>query len=56
MVNSLGFPMLTGVCSAEAARPNDAVDEVRDVAEAARLETVAVDGQRLACQRLHHEV
>ena len=34
----------------------DAVDEVGDVAEAAGLQAVAVDGEGLAAQRLHHEV
>ena len=37
-------------------QPVDALDQVGDVAEAARLRAVAVDGERLAAQRLAHEV
>ena len=43
--------MLVGVREAE-----DAVDEVGDVAEAACLEAVAVDGEGLAGEGLEHEV
>ena len=35
---------------------HDAVDEIGDVAEASGLGAVAVDGEGLAVQRLHHEV
>ncbi len=48
--------MLTGRCSCETREAQDAVDEIGDVAEAARLGAVAVDGERLAAQGLHHEV
>ena len=54
-VHSSGLPMLTGRCSASG-QTQDAIDEIGDVAEAARLRAVAVDGERLAAQRLHHEV
>ena len=56
MVNSPGLPMLTGVCSADCGEAEDAVDEVGDVAEAAGLQAVAVDGEGFAAQGLHHEV
>ena len=48
--------MLTGRCSFERGEAQDAVDEIGDVAEAARLGAVAVDGEGLASQGLHHEV
>src|SRR4051812_31580078 len=37
-------------------RALDAADEIVDVTEAARLRAIAVDGQRLAAQRLGHEI
>ena len=56
MVHSSGLPMLTGRCSFGARETQDAVDEIGDVTEAARLGAVAVDGEGLALQGLHHEV
>ena len=55
MVNSPGLPMLTGGVQ-WIGRGEDAVDEVGDVAEAAGLLAVAVDGEGFAAQGLHHEV
>ena len=56
MVHSTGLPMLTGSVLAGAGEAHDAVDEVRDEAEGAGLRAVAVDGEGLAAQGLHHEV
>jgi len=36
--------------------PDDPIDEVGHVAETSRLRAVAVNGQRIAAQRLHHQV
>ena len=52
-----GLPRLTGpVTSSGSPSAAQAVDQVVDVAERARLAAVAVDGDRLAPQRLHDEV
>ena len=47
MVHSSGLPMLTGMCSSRLREADDAFDEIGDVAEAAGLRAVAVDGERL---------
>ena len=56
IVHSSGLPMLTGRCSSERDETNDAVDQVGDVAEAAGLRTIAIDGKGLSLEGLDHEV
>ena len=57
-VNSLGLPRLTGMPTARSLSISRAqpLDHVVDVAEAARLRAVAVDGDVLARQRLADDV
>ena len=58
MVNSSGLPMLIGPVTSGpvSISAHQAVDQVVDVAEGARLAAVAVDGDRLVRERLHDEV
>ena len=55
-VISSGFPILTGRCSEDRDKQQNSPDQVGDIAEAARLEAVAVDGQIFSAQRLGQEV
>src|SRR5262245_24994752 len=55
MVNSSGLPMFTG-SHLRPGQAQDAVNLVADVAEAARLFAVAIDGKWVAAKRLLHEV
>ena len=58
IVNSPGLPRLTGPVKSSGVvhQPHEALDQVVDVAERARLRAVAVDRDRLAVQRLDDEV
>ena len=55
IVISCGLPMLTGSFTVRLHQPDDAVHEVRDVAEAARLAAAAEHRDVLVPQRLAHE-
>ena len=50
-----GIAEIDGKMFLAARQAHDPFDQIVDIAEAARLAAVAVDGQRLAAQRLHHE-
>ena len=52
----VGIADVDGEMLLGARQAQDAIDEIGDIAEAARLGAVAVDGQGLALQGLHHEV
>ena len=54
-VNSSGLPMFTGRCSSDSASRRMPSHQVVDVAERARLRTVAEDRDRLAREGLPHE-
>ena len=53
---SFGLPRFTGSEKSVLEQADDAFDQVRDVAEAASLLALAVDRDRLAPERLLHEV
>ena len=58
IVNSPGLPRLTGPVTSSSARhqPDEALDQIVDVAEGAGLRAVAIDRDVVARQRLHDEV
>ena len=57
IVNSVGLPRLTGpVKSSGCPSADEALDQIVDVAERSGLAAVAVDGDRLALERLDDEV